>query len=210
MEFETEEQQVEALKRWWAENGRSVLLGVAIGAVAILGWQWWNKHKLKQAQAASDQFQQSIEAINSDSNAAEHAAALRDDHGGTLYASMASLAAARDLVQAGDLEAAEKELQLAAKGSPQDEVALIAKIRLARVQGALGKVDEALSSLPGKPPTPFTALVEEVRGDLYVAKGEPDKARTAYQAALDSNQRSADSNALNMKLNELATANDAS
>ena len=70
--------------------------------------------------------------------------------------------------------------------------------------------EEALKTLPKKAPESFTALVEEVRGDLYVATGDTDKALTAYQAALDSGQNVSNSQVLTMKINELATAADAS
>ena len=42
MEYETEEQQVEALKDWWAENGRAVIAGVVLGVVVIGGLGLWS------------------------------------------------------------------------------------------------------------------------------------------------------------------------
>jgi predicted negative regulator of RcsB-dependent stress response len=37
--YTTEDQQVEALKRWWKENAKSILLGVALGLAAVFGWR---------------------------------------------------------------------------------------------------------------------------------------------------------------------------
>ena len=210
MEYETEEQQVEALKAWWAENGKSVMLGVGIGVAAIGGWQFWGKHKESQAREASDGYEQTIQSLADGGNAADVAAKVKKDHKNSLYATYAALAAARSYVEQNDLAGAEKELAWAVSNSPIKEMALTARIRLARVQGALGKHDEAFKSLPKKTPESFTALVEEVRGDLYVATGDAAKARQAYQAALDSDQVGADRNAITMKLNELATADAAS
>ena len=47
-------------------------------------------------------------------------------------------------------------------------------------------------------------MVEEVRGDLLVLKGDTDAARTAYEAAQES-QYVSNRDGLMMKLNELAT-----
>jgi len=209
LDYETEEQQVEALKKWWAENGKSVILGVGIGAFAIFGWQGWNKHQLSKARQASDGYQQTLAALNGEGDAVEIAKDVKDDHSGTLYATMAALAAARSAVEKSDLETAEKELRWAVSNSPQKEISTIARVRLARVQGALGKHKDAFKTLPGKAPEAFTALVEEVRGDLYSATGEAEKARVAYQAALDSGESGGDRNTLEMKLNELAVADSA-
>ena len=63
MEYETEEQQVEALKAWWAENGRAVIPGVVLGATAIGGWTLWQDRKETLAVEASDAFSRTIEDI---------------------------------------------------------------------------------------------------------------------------------------------------
>ena len=84
MEYETEEQQVEALKAWWAENGKSVMLGVGIGVAAIGGWQFWGKHKESQAREASDGYEQTIQSLADGGNAADVAAKVKKDHKNSL------------------------------------------------------------------------------------------------------------------------------
>jgi predicted negative regulator of RcsB-dependent stress response len=37
----TEEEQVEALKGWWTENGKSLLFMVAIALSAVFAWKTW-------------------------------------------------------------------------------------------------------------------------------------------------------------------------
>ena len=88
MDYETEEQQVEALKKWWAENGKSVILGVGIGAFAIFGWQGWNKHQLSKARQASDGYQQTLAALSGEGDAVEIAKDVKDDHSSSLYLSL--------------------------------------------------------------------------------------------------------------------------
>lgn len=205
MEYETEEQQVEALKAWWNENGRAVITGVVLGASVIGGWTFWQSHKENQAVAASDSFSQTIEAINGNDTAGAAALAdkLIDDQPDNLYSSYANLAASRGDVESGNLESAATRLEWVADNAPQKDVALIAKVRLARVHGALDNAAAGLSGLPSTYPPAFAGLVEEARGDLLVMSGDLDAARSAYQAAQES-QYVANREALTMKLNELA------
>ena len=42
-ELRTEEEQVEALKSWWKENGKSLIMGVVIAVAAVFGWRGWNQ-----------------------------------------------------------------------------------------------------------------------------------------------------------------------
>jgi predicted negative regulator of RcsB-dependent stress response len=205
VEYETEEQQVEALKDWWKENGKAIITGVVLGATLIGGWTLWKERVESQSIAASDGFSQTIEAINSrDTDAAVKIAdELQDDQPDSLYSSYANLAAARADIENDNLSGAADRLKWVANNAPQSDVQLIAKVRLARVQGALGDAAAGLASLPSTFPEAFAGLVEEARGDLLSIKGEPDAARTAYEAAQES-EFVANREGLTMKLNELA------
>ncbi len=206
MQYETEEQQVEALKEWWAENGRAVIIGIVLGALLVGAWMWWKGSQEKKAVAASDNFSQTMEALQSgdSSKIAELASAAKDDHAGTLYSAYTSLAAARAAVEAGDLDEAAKQLQWAVDNAELDEVSMVARVRLARVKAAQGDAAAGLAVLPSSYADVFTHLIEEARGDLHVVAGDNAAARTAYQAAIDSG-RAPDPGALQMKFNELAT-----
>ena len=62
-DYETEEQQVEALKNWWKENGTAVITGAALGIAALSGWRGWEWYQEKQAKEASDMFANVQEAV---------------------------------------------------------------------------------------------------------------------------------------------------
>ncbi len=210
MEYETEEQQVEALKEWWAENGKAVIAGVVLGVGVIGGWTFWKGHQEKQAVVASDTFSRTIEALESSdaSTAVTLADELADDQPDALYSAYANLAAARASVEAGDLADAASRLEWVVKNAPQDDVQLIAQVRLARVLGASGDAAAGLDSLPDDFPEAFAGLVEEARGDLLMINGDAEGAREAYLAAQDS-EFVANREGLTMKLNELAVSDEA-
>ena len=41
--YRTEEEQVEALRRWWNENGRSTLFVIVVVLAGTFGWQGWQR-----------------------------------------------------------------------------------------------------------------------------------------------------------------------
>ncbi|MFK8079382.1 MAG: YfgM family protein [Granulosicoccus sp.] len=209
MEYETEEQQVEALKAWWAENGKAVIAGVLLGAGVIGGWTFWQDRSDKKIVAASDTFSRTLEAVDqADSDTALNLAdEVQDDSPGHLYASYASFAAARAAVEDNNLEEAASRLQWVVDNAEQDDVKLIAQVRLARVKGANGDPSAGLSTLPARFPDSFAGLVEEARGDLHVLAGDEAAARTAYKAA-SASEYVANREGLTMKLNELAEPGD--
>lgn len=188
----TEEEQVEALKRWWEENGRSTIAGVAIALVAAFGWQGWLKYGQEQREAASDIYQQLLEvAAGAEQNPAQQgeaerlAARLRDEYAGSTYAQFAGLQLARLAVVDGDLDSAESALrEVLAEADSGGDIALVAQQRLARVVAAKGDTDAALALLatPGGQNS-YQASYALVRGDILLAAGRKDEALTAYQLA---------------------------
>jgi len=184
--YHTDEEQVEALKRWWSENGRSVVAGVIIGVGALVGWRGWTAYQNGQANAASVHYAQLRAAtLSDDAQGIETATrVLQESYPSTPYAALAALSLAKVKADAGDLEASAAQLRWAAEHSSQEVVQAVANLRLARVRVAQGDNDAALTLVKGDFPAPYTSLVEEIRGDAYVAKGNLDAAREAYDRAL--------------------------
>jgi len=63
------------------------------------------------------------------------------------------------------------------------DLALVARLRLARVQIAQNKADDAIKTLNGTDAGAFAARFHEVRGDAYHLKGDDAAALKEYQAA---------------------------
>ncbi|MFV0275586.1 MAG: YfgM family protein [Parahaliea sp.] len=189
--YRTEEEQVEDLKRWWQENGRSTLMGIVVAAALVFGWQGWQEHRKGQAEAASDLYQRLLEAAGNPARKPavqgemeRLAERLKADYSGTTYAQFAALQLAQLAVADDDLEAAEGELRwvLAAAGKDSD-AAWIARQRLARVLAASGDTDGALATLDAQGDNPYQATYAMVRGDILYGAGRDSEALAAYQLA---------------------------
>ncbi len=216
-DYRTEEEQIEALKRWWSENGKSIVIGIVLAAAAVFGWRAWQAQQQAAGEAASELFFSLVEASNlrnsGDATAAATAShlsnTLRSEHGDTAYAIYAALMAAKQAVDSDQLAAAEEELQWAvAKAERNSSLWLIANLRLARTilaQGGEDNARRALALLEDVEAAGHRASYAEVKGDIYQLLGRADDARAAYQAALDALRSGGIRNPfLVMKLDDLA------
>ncbi len=187
-DYETEEQQVEALKQWWKENGTAVILGAVLGVAALGGWRGWDWYQEKQATEASDIFTSIQGAIVQNDSQYVHTQAetLRTQYKSTPYAVLATMHEAKLQSEKGNLEESAKSLRWAIEHSSQQSVKDIARIRLARVLVADNKLDEAAVIVDQGLPESFASLVNEIKGDIYFAKGETEQAKQAYDQALKS------------------------
>jgi len=210
-EFETEEQQVEALKQWWADNGKAVFFGIGLGLALIFGFRGWQGHKSSTAEDASSAYSNVLESLEKDDNGdqfLELVSDLRKDHAGSPYAAMASLAEARYQVENDRLAEAETALRWAVDKGSFKEVVPVAQLRLARVLKAQDKHDDALKILDSVASSAFTGHVEEIRGDIYLDLGEASQAVSAYRRAQSSGSPTNSGAALQMKIDDLAVDSD--
>ena len=185
-EYETEEQQIDAIKKWWQENGRSVIAGVVIGIAGLVGWKGWGSYQEQQAIAASDRYNAMRSSIVSQNlDAVLHQAnELKENYGSTPYASLGALLLAKAKAEKGDAEAVIENLQWVIDHTKQDSLRSIASLRLARVYIAQNKLDEAEGLLDQSFPQAYLSLLAELRGDLFVRRGDTEAARGAYDEAI--------------------------
>lgn len=204
--YKTEEEQVEAIKKWWNENGKSIIAGVVIGITAIFGWRAYDSHMVVQAEQASVLYEQMIVAARTsdDENVLVYANRIIDDYKTSTYAVFASLMLAKVAAESGDLEQAETHLSWVLKNSSQAEFEHIARLRLARVLIAGDKLDLASETLSVSETGDFAARYDELRGDIYVKQGKSDEAIKAYEKSLANTKGSTEAQSvLQMKLDDL-------
>lgn len=182
-----EQEQLDALKAWWAKFGNLILGAITLVLLAVLAWQGWNWYLRSQSMQAAGYFEalQTATRQGEVSRVANASATLRDDFGRTAYAPRGALLAAQSLLDNGDPEAARGELAWVVEQGGDPALAVIARLRLAGVLLDLERYDEALAQLAGEPPAEYEALYADRRGDVHFARGAIDEARQAWQQAVD-------------------------
>ena len=205
MEQYTDDERVEDLKKWWKENGASIIVGIALGVIAIFGWRYWNSYRDAQAETASRAYDAFVEAVaKPDAGPARQLGqTVITDFPKSPYAALTALRLAKLAVEGGDAAAAIQQLEWVIGNARLDEFKDIARLRLARVKLAAGQIAEAEKLLDEVTTANLNAEREELKGDLALAGKNPEKARTAYAAALVA---SGGNRLLQLKLDDLAAA----
>ncbi|HUL45519.1 MAG TPA: tetratricopeptide repeat protein [Steroidobacteraceae bacterium] len=204
-EYLSEKEQWEQIRTWVRENGLWVVAGVALAAAGLQGWRWWQAHLDERGVMASAAYTRMIEALEKGdrTQAFVRLGELERDFPSSPYADQGKLLAARVYVESKELDQAAHELETVMKTSKDHELALVARMRLARVEIAEGKPDAALATLNAVEPGAFAARYHEVRGDAWYAKGDKTAALKEYRSAAGSPELG-DAALLDLKIADLA------
>ncbi len=212
-EMRTEEEQVEAIKNWWKENGKQTVVAAVLVMGGWFGFQGYENQQRLQGEAASAVYQELLSLNNSKDEADKGRRSmlldqLKTEHSSTVYSHFAALFNAKDAVEGKDLEMAATELRSVMDNSDDSALVHLATVRLARVLLAMDKADDALALVNIESVGAFTAEYEETKGDILFSQGNKDGARDAYSKAVTAAQRiGANNPLLQMKLDDLAVAN---
>ncbi|KKO47099.1 hypothetical protein WG68_00105 [Arsukibacterium ikkense] len=201
--YSSEEQQVEAIKRFWNEYGKAILGGVVIGLAGLYGWRYYQADQRSQAEQVSAQYSQLLQQQQTEgSDWLNSAKGFIDAQGNSSYAVFAALLAAREAIDSQQLATAAEHLSWVMHNAKEAPVKAIAQLRLARVQREQGNYADALATLQLAVPASFLSQQAELRGDLLQLTGELAQAKAAYQQALASSEQTRQ--LLQVKLDELA------
>lgn len=197
----TDAQAASALK----QHGGKIVWAIIIALSAYFGWQFYQKNYGKFDAALADNYANISErndALNlglqnpdlDDTAKAELAKeqealfadidALVAKHGNTAYAWQALMIKARHQADSEQYKDATATLQKAVAIDVGDEgLVAIARLRLAQVLLADGDLETALTTANSAMPQAFEPSRQELLGDIYLAKGETDNAKKAYELA---------------------------
>lgn len=206
--YMTEDEQVEAIKKWWKKYNGIITVAVSLVLLAIAGYRYWNWHQDKINQQASTAYEHMMVSFTNHDNKSvrSYANQLVTDYGNTIYADAARLTLAKILVNHDKLSQAEAQLQYVADNSKVKSLQQIAKIRLARIMASQKEYDTALSVLSSLNDKSYLPIVNELRGDIYAGTGRYVQAMDAYKKAINEGKTQGMGNLfLEMKTNELAS-----
>ena len=181
----SEAEQMERAKGWLKTNGIWIIAGIAIGMGGLGGWRWYQEKREAQAETASARYEELVDAFtrNDKARGMTLLEQLNREYGWTPYASLGTLIAARVQVESNELDKAAVSLKSVMDNAKDDELKLVARLRLARVQAAQGKYDDALATLKVDNGGEFAPRLADTRGDVLLAKGDRAGALKEYLAA---------------------------
>lgn len=203
--YDSEREQLDAIKQWWKENGKAIVIGAILGIGSLIGWQQWQANVQAARETASVEYDLMLAELENGNpeGVKERAGRILGEYPKTPYAVLSALSLARVYMDEGDAATARAYLQQVVEQDKQPQLKQVAQLRLARLLLAEGEAGQALTLVNGMAPSGFEVPLNELRGDIHIAQGDRDEARAAYQRALEAFEPGLDSTMLQMKLDEV-------
>ncbi|NKB47074.1 MAG: tetratricopeptide repeat protein [Legionellales bacterium] len=185
-DYLTDEEQWQRIKTFWQYYGSWILIAVLTVTLVVFGWRWLEQRQLAQATEGSIIYQQLLVSLAEQDTDAMMAQAnqLIETLPKSVYAHLGTLFLAREAVYDGEYETALTYLKWVLQQTKQKPFAQIARLRMARILIAQENYLEAQQILATVDDAKYLPLIEEIRGDIWVALGEIEQARQAYDSAL--------------------------
>lgn len=198
-----EEQEINQLKDWWKENGKTIIVAFILGVGGMFGWRYWQAHQAEQIAQASAQYDALIYSAQQDEQAKKaNIEQFVQANSKTAYAVFALLDEAKKATEKQDFAAAEANLNQALTQSQDEVLTSIVALRLSSVQFQLGQLDNALSTLNQVKGESFNARKAILTGDIQVSKGDKVAAKNSFDQAQQSGSQ-LEQQMAKMKLNNL-------
>ena len=198
-----EEQEINQLKDWWKENGKTIIVAFILGVGGMFGWRYWQAHQAEQIAQASAQYDALIYSAQQDEQAKKaNIEQFVQANSKTAYAVFALLDEAKKVTEKQDFAAAEANLNQALTQSQDEVLTSIVALRLSAVQFQLGQLDNALTTLNQVKGESFNARKALLTGDIQVAKGDKVAAKNSFEQAQQSGSQ-LEQQMAKMKLNNL-------
>lgn len=203
--YENENDQMEAVKRFFAENGKALVVGVVLGIGALVGWRYWNSHQNDSAMASSLEYQNVTSAVRADQPATLSAAEKFASETKNIYGALASLELAQKYVDNNDLTKAAAQLQQGLASTSDANLQAVINMRLARIQIQQKQADAALKTLETIKGEGWVAIVADLRGEALLSKGDKNGARDAWTKGTQTDASPALREMMQMKINNLSS-----
>lgn len=182
--YETEDEQVAAIKSWWKKNGTQLLTAILVVAVAFSGWRYWSSYNQAKAANASAVYEllQANMQQGSFGEVSREGLKLMQEQPQSPYAAGAALLLAKFHIEKGEMDEAKQQLQWVIAHSDDAALKQTANLRLARLQADQKAFDDAKQTLQAIKPD---ALMTVERGNYDYVSGLIALAQNDLTAARD-------------------------
>lgn len=185
-DYLTEQEQIDLLKNWIKQYGPVILAGILAAVILVTGWRYWQDRRARILSHASSVYDEmlTMRARNDPAATLVQAKKLFTHYSHTTYGQMAAFMLARDAINYKNYKEAEKQLNWVLDHSNSSPIRQIARIRLARVLIAEKKPADSIKLLQTVDDKYFNGLIDEIKGDAYLALNKVDMAKKSYQYAI--------------------------
>ena len=196
---DSEEEQVDKLKKWWDSNGKQIIAGAVLGLAGIFGWNYYVDYQDSQALNARALY---LSYASDSANVGAYDKLIKD-HPSSSYSDQATLLMAKYLFEAENYSLALDALK-PLMSRENSVIASTAALRSASLHLELGQHQEALAVLNMDNANEFSGLFYNLAGDVYLDIGNNEEARNSYALAIENiTDNSSLSQLIQIKLDDL-------
>ena len=196
---DSEEEQVDKLKKWWDSNGKQIIAGAVLGLAGIFGWNSYVDYLDSQALNARALY---LSYASDSANVGAYDKLIKD-HPSSSYADQATLLMAKYLFEAENYSLALDALK-PLMSRENSVIVSTAALRSASLYLELGQHQEALAVLNLDNANEFSGLFYNLAGDVYLDLGNNEEARNSYALAIENiTDNSSLSQLIQIKLDDL-------
>ena len=196
---DSEEEQVDKLKKWWNSNGKQIIAGAVLGLAGVFGWNAYVDFQDTQALNARALY---LSYASDSANVGAYDKLIKD-HPSSSYADQGTLVMAKYLFDAGNYSLALDALK-PLMSRENSVIASTASLRTASLFLELGQHEEALAVLNMENANGFSGLFYNLAGDVYLDLGNDEQARNSYTLAIENiTDNSSLSQLIQIKLDDL-------
>ena len=206
-ELLSEKEQIQYIRDWWRENRFYIFIFGALVIGGVAGTSAW-KTSVENDQLMASSLYESLKDEISENNLEAGtviAEGIYADHNDSIYADQARLAMAYFYMSQSRDEDAANELRQLIIDSENHELALIGRMRLAKILLYQSKYQEVLDLLEGNVGHAFETKYSELIGDAYYGLEDYQSAEFAYMSSLQNTgaPQVIDAALVQMKINDL-------
>ena len=206
-ELLSEKEQIQYMRDWWRENRFYIFIFGALVIGGVAGKSAWET-SVENDQLMASSLYESLAVKISENNLEAGiviAEGIYADHNDSIYADQARLAMAYFYMSQSRDEDAANELRQLITDSENHELALIGRMRLAKILLYQSKYQEVLDLIEGNVGHAFETKYSELIGDAYYGLEDYQSAEFAYMSALQNTgaPQVIDAALVQMKINDL-------
>lgn len=209
--YDTEQEQMDAIKAWWAKYGTLILSGVLIVAIAFAGWRYWQSYTYTQSANASATFEV-LEISHQNGMFGEvsrEARRLMQDQPKSPYAGAAAMMLAQFHWDKAESEEALEALQWVVDAKQPSDMKVTAQLRMVRIYIEVSELDKAQQILDGLASQKWggaqQANVDYASALLAQAQQNFTQAEAAFQRVVNNQDAQADlRNIARLQMDDLA------
>jgi predicted negative regulator of RcsB-dependent stress response len=186
MAFDNDEQQSEHFKNFYNLHKVKIFSAIAVFLVAFFTYQYLESVNQSNDEEASQLFLDVlVSKVGNIDEIKSKVGLLQSNFSNSPYAARASIYYSKLLVETGDYTAAAKELIWASGENIEPSIQSMANYLLGNLYLVEKKLDEALEVADKIITNGYIGLANDLKGDIYLAKGDKENAIKSYELALN-------------------------